>query len=149
VGDVKQDNECAVCSLTGWVDAANGDSCGDGLACNGVDTCQSGSCTAGVLIACEDTTPYCIEPSGACVQCTQDAECASRCAVEVTKSGVDVVFYPGSSCKANACEAATSEICTSGASAPADVSLWCHGPEDGKPSGCCGQLGFDCPPSEA
>ncbi len=147
-GQYYQGNACKVCSVAGWSNVANGVSCGDGLACNGVDTCQSGTCTAGAVIACDVSLPYCIEPTGACVECSEDSHCEGRCAVETTKGGTEVLYYPSSSCVGNACEAVTSERCYSGVSEPADVSEWCHGATDKAPIGCCGSApDFLCPPA--
>src|SRR5262249_37038376 len=48
----------------------DGTSCSDGLACNGAETCQNGTCTAGTPVNCNDgnpcTTDSCNNQTGAC-----------------------------------------------------------------------------------
>lgn len=41
--------------------------CDDGLACNGLETCVDGVCTAGEALICEDDNAYCLDPDGVCV----------------------------------------------------------------------------------
>jgi hypothetical protein len=60
--------------------------CGDGLFCNGLETCQAGTCVDGTPPDCDDgnacTEDGCGEPLGRCIHegssdcCTSDADCA-------------------------------------------------------------------------
>lgn len=62
--------------------APDGASCGDGLACNGAETCLGAVCIAGAPLDCDDddacTIDSCAEPAG-CVHervcCMRDAQC--------------------------------------------------------------------------
>lgn len=55
--------------------------CDDGLACNGVERCEGGRCTAGTAVVCDDgiacTVDRCTEPSTTCEYVPDDALCGS------------------------------------------------------------------------
>src|SRR5262249_14887941 len=77
------------------VTAPNGTSCSDGNACNGVETCQSGSCTVGTPLACNDGNPCtddsCDAATG-CVFTNNTAPCSDgvACTNDVCTNGVCV-----------------------------------------------------------
>lgn len=53
--------------------------CDDGLACNGVERCEGGRCTAGTAVSCDDgiacTMDLCDEPGGTCNFVPDDTAC--------------------------------------------------------------------------
>ncbi len=64
--------ECSACNNSGHLGTctslANGTTCGDGDPCNGVDTCQNGTCVSGAPPVCDDnnvcTHDTCLTGSG-------------------------------------------------------------------------------------
>ena len=54
--------------------------CGDGLACNGIETCAAGACQPGTMMTCDDfigcTDDSCVEPGG-CRHVLNDMRCAA------------------------------------------------------------------------
>jgi hypothetical protein len=69
---------CAACTSAG--------ECDDKLFCDGVETCQAGSCSAASSGPCAGLTPTCSEVSDSCSECLTDAQCPA-----------------GQTCSGNAC----------------------------------------------
>jgi hypothetical protein len=92
--------------------------CDDGLYCNGVETCDAGSCVPGTPVDCDDgvscTVDSCDEASDSCTHVADDTLCdnALFCAgVESCDSVLDC--QPGSDpCGGGACDEAA-DVCTS------------------------------------
>jgi hypothetical protein len=93
--------------------------CGDGLACNGIETCNPASgCTAGVEVNCNDgvscTSDTCSEPTGTCSHVTNNYMCddGQVCnGAEVCNAGSGCQAGPaytcptsGVSCATNVCD---------------------------------------------
>ena len=59
------------------VDLCTDNTCDDGDACNGVETCDAdtGDCVDGTPVSCDFPT-FCFEPDGACVDPCDDADCS-------------------------------------------------------------------------
>ena len=74
-------NECieGVCALTD-IDGTAPPGCDDGLACNGLETCEAGVCTAGTPVVCPKGK-YCVNstdlggPSSCVADFNNDGEC--------------------------------------------------------------------------
>ncbi|MFA5800372.1 MAG: MopE-related protein [Candidatus Peribacteraceae bacterium] len=67
---------CALGECLPECDAAS--DCNDGLFCTGTETCNAGGlCVAGGGNPCLVGTPYCVEASDSCVECTADAHCGA------------------------------------------------------------------------
>jgi len=72
--DCDDGNKCTADSCVGGIckntNVANGTSCSDGVYCNGVEACQSGTCTSGQKVLCDDgdacTSDKCNESKKAC-----------------------------------------------------------------------------------
>ena len=64
------------CGATGCDHAANTATCGDGVFCNGADTCAGGSCSSHAGDPCGGSS-VCDESSGSCVGCNDDGDCPS------------------------------------------------------------------------
>jgi hypothetical protein len=59
-----------------YVAQADGLACGDGDACNGVETCQSGQCTSGQAPSCDDGNECTTDSCDAALGCVhEDAQC--------------------------------------------------------------------------
>jgi hypothetical protein len=138
-GGCDDGNPCTVdaCEATGCthVALANGTSCSDGDACNGAETRQSGACTPGALLACDDGNP-----------CTADGCDATLGCIQAPLACDDA-----NPCTTDACDAATG--CThanaSTATACSD-GLACNGTERCDGAGACvpGATCQDPPPPE-
>src|SRR5262245_55616862 len=101
----------------------DGISCGDGNVCNGVETCQSGTCTPGTPRTCDDSNPCttdgCDPIAGCTVQpiagcCNADADCADTSACTVNERCVShacvsdpLTCDDGNPCTTDGCDAAT------------------------------------------
>jgi PKD repeat protein len=78
------------CPANGFVQ--NGTSCSDGNLCNGAETCQAGTCTAGTALVCNDnnvcTTDTCAPATG-CVFTNNTAPCSDgvACTNDVCAGG--------------------------------------------------------------
>lgn len=68
-GTTRSSNVCQVCmpstSTTSWSNVADNTSCDDGNLCNGVDTCQTGSCTQTTAPVSCTSPPLCHISAGA------------------------------------------------------------------------------------
>ncbi len=85
---------------------ANGTSCSDGDKCNGLETCQSGSCVSGSPPSCDDQNPCTYEncdPSAGCVH--SPIEDGRSCDVGRCGAGV---------CQAGVCSAGGVALCDDG-----------------------------------
>ena len=77
------------------VAVSNGTPCSDGSICNGVETCQAGSCRSASPLSCDDdnacTTDRCDEVLGRCVHdglsncCVSDSDCADSDACTINE----------------------------------------------------------------
>ncbi|MFI5298260.1 MAG: hypothetical protein ACHREM_09200 [Polyangiales bacterium] len=130
---VNPGNACQVCtpttSTTAWSNASDGASCNDGNACDLIDTCLSGICTAGSHVTCTapdscHTAGTCSSASGLCSAPTLDAgfcsisgACVASGAVngantcETCQPGVSTSVY---SQLANGTVCGTNQVCVSG-----------------------------------
>ena len=110
--DCNDNNPCTIDTCTGGVCGnavvTNGTQCNDGNLCNGIETCQSGICTAGTALVCNDTNP-----------CTTDS-ClpASGCTGTAVPNGTacpDGNLCNGNeTCVGGACTAGTTLVCNDG-----------------------------------
>jgi hypothetical protein len=78
---------------------ADGASCTDGDACNGVELCLAGACKPGKNVVCDDADPCTIDscdPTGGCVHASE---------VDGTPCHDDSVCTQGDQCKGGVCEA--------------------------------------------
>jgi hypothetical protein len=96
----------------------NGTGCSDGDACNGAETCQAGSCTAGAPLACDDgndcTLDSC-DPVGGCqhpavangTPCPDGTVCngAETCQGGACSAGPPLACGDGDACTTDACNA--------------------------------------------
>jgi RHS repeat-associated protein len=121
---VDDGNPCTTdaCSPTGGVThvaVANGTSCSDGNACNGAETCQSGTCAAGVPPMVNDgnpcTTDACSPTGGVThvsvangTSCSDGNACngAETCQFGTCAAGVPPVVNDGNPCTTDACSPA-------------------------------------------
>lgn len=97
---------------------ANGTSCTDSSVCTVTDTCQSGVCTAGAALNCNDantcTTDGCNAVSG-CTHTNNTLSCnadnnactADLCAAGVCKAGAALVCNDNNACTTDACNTGT------------------------------------------
>jgi PKD repeat protein len=80
----------AACPANGFV--PDGASCSDGNVCNGAETCQAGTCTAGTALVCDDgnvcTTDTC-NPATGCVFTNNTGPCSDgiACTTDVCAGG--------------------------------------------------------------
>jgi hypothetical protein len=118
--------------------------CDDGNGCNGLETCQSGTCRAGTSLACGDADPCTTDtcsptagcqhaPVAGCASCTSASQCndANPCTTDTCASGTcrNAPVANGTPCAdGNACNGA--ETCQSGA-CRAGTPLTCA--SDGNP----------------
>jgi hypothetical protein len=126
----------------------NGTTCSDGNVCNGLESCQAGSCGSGTPLACDDGNPCTVDG------CNPTSGCQSTPAVDGTSCGDGNPCNGDERCLAAACAAGTpladgtpcsdgnvcngAETCSAGACAPG-VTLVC---DDGNPvsTDVCGPL---------
>lgn len=113
-------DRCQAASGCSYTPVPNGQSCSDGNVCNGVETCQSGSCAAGTAPDCSDGTPCTTDtcvPALGCQHtavpgcCFVDADCIdnSACTVDERCVSGTCVSAPrncndGNPCTADACD---------------------------------------------
>jgi hypothetical protein len=118
---------------------ANGTSCDDGDACNGIRTCQSSSCLPGTPLACDDDDPCTgdsCDPSAGCKHDRTAACCRTAADCD------DGSPCTGDSCVGNVCQhgavsCADDDVCTNDG---CDPQLGCQ--HVGDPD-CC-QTATDC-----
>jgi hypothetical protein len=140
--------------------------CNDGIACNGVETCneQTGACVPGTAIVCDDGfactgLEECTEPNGDCTN-PPDVVCDDGLGC----NGVEVCLEPAGDCSnppdvvcpddGNVCNGP--EYCLNPAgncvSGPAlncpDDGIFCNGVESCDPLQGCVHSGFPCEPGE-
>ena len=135
--------------------AGNGTSCADANLCNGAETCQTGACSPGTPLTCDDgngcTDNACVPATGCqytnnsapCVEdgnpCTDDVCAAGACSHpnDNTNPCADANACTGNACQAGACVAWYAPTagccdaagdCNDGSGATADT---CVGPPDG------------------
>ncbi|MFT7625797.1 MAG: hypothetical protein ACI9WU_004988, partial [Myxococcota bacterium] len=107
--DCDDQNPCTTDSCSGGVcsnDAvANDTTCADADLCDGAETCQSGACTAGATLVCDDgeacTTDSCVAATG----------CATASAPNGTSCDDGDVCNGNDTCNAGACQAGTPVDC--------------------------------------
>lgn len=134
-GSANPANRCETCqvsqSTTAFTPEANGTACSDGLFCNGMDTCQAGTCTPAGTNPCGDGiscngTESCNESTDSCGPGSSTCGAGKYCDVSgdtctATCNGCSIggVCYPdGIPNPANACE-----VCDVEASASAWSTL--------------------------
>jgi hypothetical protein len=103
-------------------------SCGNGSACDGVETCDAaGVCQPGTPITC-DVATHCLEPSGTC-GCLTNADCDDAAYCNGSETCVAGACTAGTNpCGARSCLEAFDECgCTT--AAQCDDGLWCTGIE--------------------
>lgn len=120
-GAVNPLNTCEACDVattaTAFSDLANGTLCSDGAFCNGMDSCQAGTCTSAGKNPCDDSvscngTESCNETSDACLpgtsSCGDGTYCdASADSCEATCAGClvgGVCYSPDAVSTGNACQ---------------------------------------------
>jgi len=115
--------------------------CDDGLACNGLETCQANTCISGMPVDCDDsfacTTDTCVEPGGSCLHTPVDSICDNgdvcdgqeRCDLSVgCVPGTALNCIDGVSCTDDSCDAQTGCVNTPN-DAHCDNSVACDGVE--------------------
>lgn len=118
-------DECDTCGV-----------CDDGLFCNGVETCVSGSCQPGsdpcAGQSCDEAGDVCIPPA-----CDNDGVCEAGEDCDSCAADCPSFPLPATSCGNGLCEAGDGEDCVN---CPQD----CNGVQGGKPSRryCCGFGGY-------
>ncbi len=106
--------------------------CGDNVACNGVETCdQTGHCVAGTPVNCDDsiacTVDACNEPDGTCSHTPNNNQCSD-----------------GNVCNGiETCNAATG--CVGGTALVCDDGIFCNGAEGCDPQAGCVPGSDPCP----
>jgi Proprotein convertase P-domain len=138
---------------------ANDGACDDGLACNGLETCDTlFDCQAGVAVNCDDgvacTADACNEPSGTCSNAADDAVCddglfcngAETCdAVFDCQAGAMVNCDDGVSCTDDSCNEGAQACDNIANDLNCDDGLFCNGAETCDAALDC-QIGGDpCP----
>jgi hypothetical protein len=120
------------------VPLANGSSCLNGTVCDGAESCQSGSCTAGTPLDCDDgnacTTDACNPLSGCthtpipgCVPCSVPADCAD-----------------GNPCTTDACSAGSCSNTPVANGTGCDNGTVCDGAETCQAGACTAGSTLDC-----
>jgi len=144
-GTINPDNSCQICDSSldaGAWSSRDGETCDDGVFCNGADTCDSGACSQHAGDPCD-------------TQCQSCNEGASTCD-DVSGSCDDGLFCNGAdTCDSGACSQhagdpcdAQCQSCNEGASTCDDVSgscddgVFCNG-ADTCDSGACSQHAGD------
>jgi hypothetical protein len=163
--------------LLGCVDGSctTDETCDDGLACNGVETCGAGRCEEGAPVVCDDglecTIDRCDDATGACrsetngalcddgVPCTSDSCSITGCVNEPNNALCDDGFcFEGAICTADGCQGGTETSCDDGIECTVDrcdadalmcVNSFLDGDGDtfSPTLGCDG--GFDCNDADA
>ncbi len=169
-------NQCESCDTSAsnseWSTAVDGSACDDGNFCNGSDSCQSGTCSAGVNNPCDDGiacngAETCDEPSDACLAATSTCAAGTSCntgadSCDATCAGclIDGTCYPdGATDPANECQmcdrsADASAWSTQADGASCDDGDFCNGLDSCSAGACSsgGQNpcddGVDCNGSE-
>ena len=120
-GALNPANACEKCDpavhLTAWTPVANGTSCADGTVCNGAETCQSGTCTAGMPLNCDDSNVCTTDSCDAVTGCGHDNNSAAcddgnACTTSDTCANGSCVGGPAPDCNdGNLC---TDDACDTG-----------------------------------
>jgi hypothetical protein len=147
--------ECGACMSTPML---NGTPCPDGDVCNGDETCESGVCTAGTPLECDDgyccsvdtcnTLTGCINISiPGCTCCAVGADCVDGdpCTDDVCTAGVcsNPLRLDGSSCgDGDFCNG--NEICQEGTCLTGTPITACADGDGCCPAGCVGLHDDDC-----
>ena len=121
--------------------SSDGD-CDDGLFCNGQETCDNGTCTAGAPMLCDDgiacTMDRCDEDSDSCVYETDDSFCddgawcngAETCdATNGCQDGVAPNCDDGVDCTIDICDEDADECMHVTDDSVCDDGAWCNGDE--------------------
>jgi len=155
-------NECTADSCDGVLGCQNvpvsdGISCADGSVCNGAETCQVGTCTAGTPLACDDANVCTAEscdavlgcqslpvPNG--ISCDDGDVCngAENCQAGACAAGTPLACDDGSVCTTDSCDAVLgcqSTPVDNGTSC--DDGLSCNGTETCQ-AGACVSSGLNC-----
>jgi hypothetical protein len=108
--EVCTDDSCDPASGCQFVAVANNTSCADATVCNGAETCQSGQCTAGTPLTCNDsnvcTTDSC-NPTSGCQFVNNTASCDDGIAC----NGTDTCSGGVCSVHSDVCECSINEDC--------------------------------------
>ncbi len=151
-GSKDPSNPCLVCtpsrSTSSWSQVAGGTSCDDGNLCNGVDTCQNGSCTQTTAPVTCNAPPTCKVSAGATCA-PQTGSCSYPDASMGTACGGGLICDGSGGCVAG-CDiggrfyasgaldpAATCQACVPSSS----TTAWSPAPNNtgcGTGSACCG-----------
>ncbi|MCP4572183.1 MAG: hypothetical protein GY838_07485, partial [bacterium] len=129
--------------------------CDDGLYCNGVETCNAGTCQNGTAVTCDDgvacTDDSCNEGTDSCEFTTNDANCANglycdgdeTCdAVLGCQAGTAPNCDDGVACTGDSCNEGSDSCDSTPSHALCDNGLFCDGAETCDPVLSC-QAGSD------
>jgi hypothetical protein len=137
----------------------NNSPCGDGLYCNGVETCHATlGCQAGSPVVCDDgvacTSNGCDESIDACVYTPNNGSCGDGLYCNGTEychatlgcqSGTPVNCDDGVSCTTDGCNEATDSCANTPNSGQCDDGLYCNGVESCHPMlGCQSGTPVNC-----
>lgn len=111
------------------IECVNSSECNDGLFCNGVETCQAGTCVDGTNPCAGNL--ICVEANDQCVQCLNDGNCNDNLFCNGVETCVSNVCQPGSfpCLEGQTCEEATDECTGCGNSSQCDDGDPCNGAE--------------------
>ena len=116
-GNVCTTDSCVAASGCAHTNVANGTSCQDGNGCNGIESCQQGSCTPGIATVCDDgnvcTTNSCHPTLGCQYQPLDGIACADQnvcngseqCVMGVCAGGGALSCDDGNACTVDSCDA--------------------------------------------
>ncbi len=129
-GDPCTIDTCDIVSGCAHTAAAEGTSCSDLNACNGLETCRLGACKAGEPLVCTDTNP--------CTTATCDP--TSGCAAKPVADGVSCA--DGDAC--NGVESCNNGACVAGTPMVCDDNNPCNGAENCTDGACVAGPALSC-----